>query len=107
MTGTCKARWRCGLAALMCAMLVCSFGAEQSEQPDVGAAAQPIPPSPTSQQTDTSAPEEAQPVAELDPDDELQTLTVKIDVSDQGEDLNEPVALDLGLGFPLWLYPVG
>lgn len=38
--------------------------------------------------------------------DAVETLTVKIDLGDGG-DLEEPIALDLGLGFPLWLHPVG
>src|SRR5262249_29239116 len=36
----------------------------------------------------------------------VQTLTVTLHVG-PGEDLKERVALDLGLGFPLWLEPVG
>ena len=36
----------------------------------------------------------------------LQSLTVKLDLG-AGEDLQEAVALDLGLGFPLWLVPAG
>ncbi len=37
----------------------------------------------------------------------VQSLTVRIDVGAQGGDLQEPVALDLGLGLPFWLHPVG
>ena len=37
----------------------------------------------------------------------VESLTVRIDVGAQGGDLQEPVALDLGLGFPFWLHPVG
>jgi hypothetical protein len=37
----------------------------------------------------------------------VQTLTVKIDVGGDGDALEEPLAVDLGLGFPLWLHPVG
>jgi len=37
----------------------------------------------------------------------VQELVVKISVAAEGDDLAEPVALDLGLGFPLWLHPVG
>jgi hypothetical protein len=37
----------------------------------------------------------------------VETLTVRITVGESGEDLAEPVALDLGLGFPFWLHPVG
>jgi hypothetical protein len=39
--------------------------------------------------------------------DQVETLTVRIDLTADGDELNEPVALDLGLGFPLWLHPVG
>lgn len=39
--------------------------------------------------------------------DLVQSITVKIDVGGDGADLSEPVALHLGLGFPLWLHPVG
>jgi hypothetical protein len=42
----------------------------------------------------------------LRPDEPVQTLTVTLHVG-PGEDLKERVALDLGLGFPLWLEPVG
>jgi hypothetical protein len=37
----------------------------------------------------------------------VESLTVRIDIAAGGGDLTEPVALDLGLGFPLWLQPVG
>jgi hypothetical protein len=37
----------------------------------------------------------------------VESLTVKIDVASEGASLEEPIALDLGLGFPLWLHPVG
>jgi hypothetical protein len=43
----------------------------------------------------------------VSPDETVETLTVKLDVGAGGDDLDEPVALDLGLGFPLWLHPVG
>ncbi len=39
--------------------------------------------------------------------DTIQTLTVGIDVGGDTDALQEPLALDLGLGFPLWLHPVG
>lgn len=44
---------------------------------------------------------------DFESDEEIQTLTVRITVGAEGEDLAEPVALDLGLGFPLWLHPLG
>lgn len=37
----------------------------------------------------------------------VEVLVVSIDVGADGDELAEPVALDLGLGFPLWLNPVG
>ncbi|HVK08370.1 MAG TPA: hypothetical protein VM597_06290, partial [Gemmataceae bacterium] len=40
-------------------------------------------------------------------DDAIETLTVRLDVGTDGDALEEPVALDLGLGFPLWLHPIG
>jgi hypothetical protein len=40
-------------------------------------------------------------------DEAIETLTVKIDIGKGGEALDEPVALELGLGFPLWLHPLG
>jgi hypothetical protein len=43
----------------------------------------------------------------LQPTDEITTLTVKIEIGKEGDALDEPVALDLGLGFPFWLEPVG
>lgn len=36
----------------------------------------------------------------------IETLTVQIQLG-AGDDLSEAVALDLGLGFPLWLHPLG
>lgn len=45
--------------------------------------------------------------AGLDGPETIETLTVRLTVGAEGEDLSEPVALDLGLGFPLWLQPVG
>ena len=44
---------------------------------------------------------------DLKGDQAIETLAVRIDVGADGQDLEEPVALDLGLGFPLWLHPVG
>ena len=43
----------------------------------------------------------------LKPADEVKKLTVSIDVGKDGGDLQEGVALDLGLGFPLLLEPLG
>jgi hypothetical protein len=48
-------------------------------------------------------PGEAKAVAATDL---IEKITVKIEVG-AGADLEEPIALDLGLGYPLWLYPVG
>ena len=45
--------------------------------------------------------------ADSEPAETIQTLTVRIDVGAPGTELDEPVALDLGLGFPFWLQPVG
>ena len=39
--------------------------------------------------------------------DTIQTLTVGINVGGDTDALQEPLALDLGLGFLLWLHPVG
>lgn len=39
-------------------------------------------------------------------DEPIRSIAVKIGVG-SGADLAEPVALDLGLGFPLWLHPLG
>jgi hypothetical protein len=47
-----------------------------------------------------------QPGANLNADDPIQTLLVRIDVGGKVA-LAEPVALDLGLGFPFWLHPIG
>ena len=44
---------------------------------------------------------------ELTPDVPIRTLQVEITVGAEGEPLAEPLALDLGLGFPLWLASVG
>ncbi len=37
----------------------------------------------------------------------VRTLTVTLEIGPNGKDLHEPVALDLGLGYPLWLHPLG
>jgi hypothetical protein len=37
----------------------------------------------------------------------VESIELKLDLAAEGDDLEEPVALDLGLGFPLWLHPVG
>jgi len=44
---------------------------------------------------------------DFEPAEAIQTLTVRIDIGTDGDDLEGPVALDLGLGFPLWLAPTG
>jgi hypothetical protein len=38
-------------------------------------------------------------------DENIETLTVELAVAHDGMELSEPVALDLGFGFPLWLIP--
>lgn len=40
-------------------------------------------------------------------DEAVETLSLKLTLGANGDALEEPVALDLGLGFPLWLHPVG
>jgi hypothetical protein len=37
----------------------------------------------------------------------LETIRLELVVGPGGEDLDEPIALDLGLGFPLWLHRLG
>ena len=49
----------------------------------------------------------AQPPDELSPNEVVQTVHVEITIGADGEALNETVAMDLGLGFPFWLAPVG
>ena len=44
---------------------------------------------------------------DFEADEAVESLTVQIAVGADGEDLDEPIALDLGLGFPFRLYPVG
>ncbi len=41
------------------------------------------------------------------PGESVQSIRVEIAVAPGGEDLDEPLALDLGLGFPLWLQRLG
>jgi hypothetical protein len=43
----------------------------------------------------------------LDPNAAIRSITVEIQVAPDGAELSEPIALDLGLGFPLWLHPLG
>ncbi len=54
----------------------------------------------------TPATAEITPVAPLRLDDPVRTVSVKISVGG-GSDLTEQIGLDLGLGFPLWLDPIG
>ena len=42
---------------------------------------------------------------DFEPEESIQSLTISVGIGADGEDLNEPLALDLGLGFPLWLLP--
>lgn len=44
---------------------------------------------------------------DFEADEAVESLTVQITVGADGEDLEEPIALDLGLGFPFRLHPVG
>jgi hypothetical protein len=44
---------------------------------------------------------------DFQPNEALETISVEIAVAPGGEDLDEPLALDLGLGFPLWLHRLG
>jgi hypothetical protein len=44
---------------------------------------------------------------DFEPADMVDRLEFTIEVGDGGEHLAEPVALDLGLGFPFWLHPLG
>ena len=45
--------------------------------------------------------------SDFEPSESVEQISVRITVSSEGEDLQEPVALDLGLGFPFWLHPLG
>ncbi len=44
---------------------------------------------------------------DFEADEAIESLTVQISVGADGQDPDEPIALDLGLGFPFWLHPVG
>jgi hypothetical protein len=48
-----------------------------------------------------------QPETDFKANEFVERIFVKIDVGAEGDDLAEPIALHLGLGFPLWLHPVG
>ncbi len=45
--------------------------------------------------------------AKFEADEAVESIEVRIAVDSKGEPLAEPVSLDLGLGFPFWLYPLG
>lgn len=120
MVRTWKLMWTGGLAVLLVVVMGHFLAADEAQQPylNASAASQPTPPTnppgpspPGAQVTkvlaDSSGAAAGIHVGDLTPDELVKTLTVTIFTSDQGEDLDEPVALDLGLGFPLWLYPVG
>lgn len=53
-----------------------------------------------------AAEQSGEPAGEFQPNEAVEVIEVKLEVGD-GEKLEEPVALDLGLGFPLWLHPMG
>lgn len=55
----------------------------------------------------SDGPTNDQGIVPLNPEESVRTLKVEISLGASGESLKEPVALDLGLGFPLWLAPVG
>ena len=86
--------------------------ARTAEQPTPVTAPSPVPPAtdPPPQPTappDVPAPEkEKVAIAAIDPNEVIAKITVTIHVG-AGADLEEPVALDLGLGYRLWLHPVG
>jgi hypothetical protein len=44
---------------------------------------------------------------EFQPNEAVDSIRVELVVGEEGEDLDEPIALDLGLGFPLWLHRLG
>lgn len=44
---------------------------------------------------------------DFDPNESVNTIRVEPTVANGGEDLDEPISLDLGLGFPLWLHRLG
>ena len=54
-----------------------------------------------------AAPGQQQSAKDFQADEAVKTISVKIQVGADGADLDEPLALDLGCGFPFWLYPVG
>ncbi|TWU46665.1 hypothetical protein [Rubripirellula reticaptiva] len=50
----------------------------------------------------------ASPIDELfHANEAVETIEVSIETQVDGQTISEPLALDLGLGFPLWLYPLG
>lgn len=51
-------------------------------------------------------PNDAQSIA-VPVDEVVKSLTLEFDVGPGGESLDEPLALDLGLGFPFWLHRLG
>jgi hypothetical protein len=68
--------------------------------PEVGRPQQPVTP-------DLPAPEPVKAaIAPLDPTEVIAKIAVTIHIG-AGADLEAPVALDLGLGYPFWLHPVG
>lgn len=44
---------------------------------------------------------------EFEANEAVESIRVELTVGAGGEDLDEPIALDLGLGFPLWLHRLG
>ena len=44
---------------------------------------------------------------EFQPNEAVQTIRIELAVGAGGEDLDEPMGSDLGLGFPLWLHRLG
>jgi len=64
-----------------------------------------FPQAPTSAPADGGA-QIAGATAPLDPTEVIAKITVQLDIG-AGDDLQEPIALDLGLGYRLWLHPIG
>ncbi len=86
--------------------------AKATEQPAPVPAPQPAPadavqPSQRPVAADVPAPEKDKvAIAPLDPTKVIKKIAVTIHVG-AGADLEEPIALDLGLGYGFWLHPVG
>jgi hypothetical protein len=102
-----RAGWLWPAAAAVGAMAVTVGLLALSGGRPADSAARPEGPSEPAVRTPSPGGEAQGTAAALRADEPVRSVSVMLTVGAGGDDLRERVALDLGLGFPLWLEPVG